>query len=50
MSITEVLERSADSNNVSLLMGALTSTKKFEKDYFLYLTKEYDVFIKYAMS
>jgi hypothetical protein len=44
------LERTANSTNVGLLMKALTSTKKFEKDFFLYLHKEYDVYIKYALS
>jgi len=40
-----MLERSAEKANVGLLMGALTSTKKFENDYFIYLKKEYDPYI-----
>ena len=47
--ITQVLEKYANNANVAILMKALISTKKFEKEYEGILHREYGKYIDYVM-
>ncbi len=47
--LTQVLEKYANKANVAVLMKALISTKKFEKDYEGELHREYGKYIDYVM-